>query len=506
MREISELLRIAKDLLASNAEKEVERFLGAFLPKTPWAGKVFSVGGYNRDELLGLDPKDLDLVVELPSEKGKRMPEGAKKFTEFMHGQFPAAIHRPFQTGAAYPIWMMVFDGDVEYRGETYGTKGASIDVADTMKESFPDAESRQRNVEWGTRQEDVERRDFTVNSLLKDMTSGEFIDLTGVSMQDIKEGVLRGNPMVSMDEIFRNDPLRMIRLVRFQAKYGWTVPMSVLKAVRRNAQRIEIVSAERIMGELTKLMTMGKLAQGIKMMKATGLLKYVFPEIEALRGVSHEYSKGMHQEGDVLRHTLLVLKNAKPGIENQLAALLHDVGKPETRELIDGFIRFLGHEKASGEIAEGILRRLKFDLATVKKVRTIVENHMVPHHFSREDVGDRAIRRFVREVGEETANAIFDLAEADEKGNLPVKDTIPKVRERLEEVMRSPIKVQKKAILGGYEIMDALGISKDDKNRFPEIGRAQTFLLELADERASEGKELTKEEALSALRSRSFA
>jgi poly(A) polymerase len=294
----TELLKLARTLLAGSSEKEVERFLKAFLRGTPFEGRVFSVGGYNRDELLGLEAKDLDLVVELPSEKNKPMPEGAKKFTHFVWEQFPQSVHKPFQTGAAYPIWQLVFDDDIEFNGEVYHTKGAGIDVADTMKETFPDPASRQRQTQWGTLQEDVERRDFTVNSLLKDMSTGEFVDLTGVSMADIKKGILRGNPMVSMDEIFNNDPLRMIRLVRFQAKYGWEIPKSVLKAVRRNADRIQIVSAERVMGELTKVMKMGKLAQAVKLMKATGLLQYILPEINAMRGVKQ--SPEFHEEGAV--------------------------------------------------------------------------------------------------------------------------------------------------------------------------------------------------------------
>jgi len=499
-----ELLKLARCLVSSSSEKEVERLLKAFLPGTMFSGRVHSVGGYNRDELLGLEAKDLDLVVELPSEKGKQMPEGAKKFTHFVWQSFPQAIHKPFQTGAAYPIWQMVFDGDVEFNGEVYKTKGASIDVADTMKETFPDPTTRQRQTQWGTLQEDVERRDFTVNSLLKDMTTGEFIDLTGVSVTDIKKGILRGNPMVDMDDIFTNDPLRMIRLVRFQAKYGWDVPISVLKSVKRNAERIQIVSAERIMAELEKVMKLGKLAQAIKMMKAIGLLKYVMPEVHALHGVKQ--SPDHHLEGDCFAHTMLVLKGAPPTIEGQLAALLHDIGKPKSQEILEDGIHFHGHDEVGAGIAEAMLHRLKFDKETISRVVTMVRSHMRPYHLI--DSSEKALRKFIRDLGEEMSDAVVSLADADEAaslGPLVPHGSIKKLQERLRQVKESPIKVQGKPVLDGHEIMKLLGIGPKDRSRMPEIGKAQKFLLELADDWASLGKELTPADAISELKNQTF-
>jgi tRNA nucleotidyltransferase/poly(A) polymerase len=176
--------------------------------------------------------------------------------------------------GAAYPIWQITFKDNVEFDGETYRTKGAVIEFADTQTESFPDPESRQRVVEYGDLKQDVERRDFTVNMLMKDLSTGEVRDLTGTSINDIKKGILRGHPGVDFNKILRDDPLRMMRLIRFQAKYGWKVPLSVLKIVKRNAGRIKAVSGERIRDELIKVMKLGKLAQAIKMMKVVGLLK----------------------------------------------------------------------------------------------------------------------------------------------------------------------------------------------------------------------------------------
>lgn len=476
----SELNGAAKDLQAASvivsslAEREVEKLFLKLLPKSPFRNKAFAVGGYVRDDVLGIDSKDLDVVVE--------MRGGAEKLTKWLHNQFPQETSNPHQLGAGYPIWQITFKQDLLYNGDEYRTKGAVIEFADSQKEAFPDPNTRQRVTEPGTLEDDVERRDFTVNMLMRDMTNGELKDLTGTSVRDIEKGILRGHPGVDFNKILRDDPLRMLRLVRFQAKYGWKIPMDVLRTVKANASRIQIVSGERIRDELIKLMKIGKLHQGIRMMKAVGLLPYVFPEIEAMRGVEHDTTRGHHLEGDVFKHTLLVLKNAKPGIENQLAALLHDVGKPDTQKILEDKIQFLGHENVGAEIAEAVMRRLKFESKVVAKVKKMVENHMRPHVLSK--AGPKALRKFIRDVGDELVDAIMDLAEADQLGNLPPKNLIPELREKIKDTQQIP--VVDKPILNGEEIMDLLGIRPG-----PGIGIAMDFLREKSDEYATLGKTL---------------
>ena len=482
-KEASIVERLAKSISADIAEREVERLLKVVLKGTPFANKTFAVGGYVRDEILGIGSKDLDVVVEM---KG-----GAEKITKSLYRQFGRIISRPRQMGR-YPIWQITFKEDIDHKGKEYRTKGAIIEFADSQKESFPDEGSRQRITEPGTLMEDVERRDFTTNMLLKDLTSGEVKDLTGTSVNDIKRGILRGHPGLPLNKILRDDPLRMMRLVRFQAKYGWDVPMDVLRTVAANAKRIEIVSAERIRDELIKVMKLGKLAQDIKLMKVVGLLKYVLPEIEELKATKHDTSRGHHQEGDVFRHTYLVLQNAKPGIENQLAALLHDVGKPATREEIGDKIQILGHEEVGAEMAEAIMRRLKFDKGTVKTVKHMVRNHMRPHGLDRnKSRSSKALRKFIRKVGDEMVDAILDLAEADNLGNLPPKNYIPELREEIEKIRSAPVQVREQAVLDGNEVLDIIGGKPG-----PMVGVAIQFLKDKQLEYAADGIELTKGEA----------
>ena len=480
--------RIAKKVVAATAEKEVERLLKQLLPGTPWAGRAHAVGGYVRDEVMGLESNDLDIVVDVNG--------GAEAMTKYLHGLFPEETSNAHQMGT-YPIWEIVFKKDVVYERELFQTAGAEIQFADTMKEEFPDPTSRQRVVKPATLEEDIARRDFATNMLLKDMTTGEIFDLTGISRHDIEKGILRGHPSVPLDKMFSDDPLRLVRFVRFQVKYGWKVPMEVLRAVRRNAKRIEVVPAERIKDELEKIMELGKTAQAVRIMKATGLLQYILPEVQDMIGV--QQPKQFHAEGDVFRHTLSVLKHAPPTIEGQLAALLHDVGKPMTQEIVGEAIKFHGHADTGAEIAEAVLRRLKFPSDKIKSVVTIVRNHMRPYELMKVD--DKSIRRFVRDVGDETVEAIMDMAAADELGSLPVRQDVPLVRERVKKVMESPIPIKRQPVLNGKEIMSILGIGPEDRARLPEIGVAGRFLLEVADDYAARGLELTKNQATEILK-----
>lgn len=470
---------------ASKAEKEVERLFRTFLKDTPFANKTHAIGGYVRDQYISLlkddptiEPKDLDVIVEEEN--------GAKKITTYIKKRFGNSISNPVQMGN-YPIWQITFKDDVFYKDKKYNTKGAVIEFADTMKEEFLDEKSRQREVKYAPLKEDIERRDFTVNMLLKDLTTGQIKDLTGMSKNDIEKGILRHKNDEMLEKRFKEDPLRMMRLIRFAAVKEWDIPKSVLKLTKKLANRIEIVSKERVRAELEKTMKTGKLKEAIRLMKVTGLLKYILPEVEALRGV--QQGEKYHQEGDVYNHTLMVLENAKPGIENQMAALLHDIGKPATQQVLPDKTTFFEHQHAGAEIAKAIMKRLKFDKKTSDKVVTLVKRHMDP--LFKKEVSEKNLRKYIREVGDETIDAILELAMADELGRLPARKEIPTLMERIDEIRKSPIKVDKKPILNGEEIMKTIGIKQG-----PEVGRAKEFLLNLQDEYASKNKKLTKTEA----------
>jgi poly(A) polymerase len=469
---------ILLSLIEDKAEEEVERLFKAILPDSPFANKVHSVGGYVRDQVLGVPSKDLDIVIELE--------DGSEQFSKYVHKMFPENTSTPHRLGKEYPIYNLSFKDDVTYKGKTYKTKGASIDIADTMEEEFPDPESRQRKTKHGTLDQDIKRRDFTANMLLRDLTSGELKDLTGVSKDDIEKGVLRGHPEVDLNKIFSDDPLRMLRLIRFKCKYDWHIPNDVLEITKKNAHRIKIISGERIRDELEKIIKYVKLPQAITLMKQVGLLQHILPEIEDMEGVD----QGKHHQEDLYTHTLLVLKNAPETLEGQLAALLHDVGKMDSKTGEGDDIKFYGHEDAGVDISKAILKRLKFPNDVIDKVSAMVKNHMRVHKLH--DLSDKALRRFIRDVGDDLLDDLIELGYADAKGRIPPReedaDDYKKLKSRIHGIKNAPVKVTNKPVLNGNEIMDVLNLKPS-----PKVKEVQQYLLDLQDE----GEEITKEDAI---------
>jgi poly(A) polymerase len=466
-------------------QKEAENLVSEVIKNSPFASKVYSVGGFVRDDLLNKKSKDLDLVVE--SQKG------SEDLSKYLHSRFSEETSNAHQVGEGYPIWRIAFRKPVTLNGKTYNVEGVEIDIADTQKEAFPDPESRQRITTYGTLDEDICRRDFTCNMLLRDLTTGKIIDKSGSGIADLKEGILRGHPKVSLDKIFSDDPLRMIRLLRFHSKYNWKVPLSVIKTVKRNAHRIEIVSNERIRDEFIKIMEMGKLAKTIKFMKVSGLLKHVFPEVHGMIGVNQD--KNHHSEGDVFVHTLLVTEKAKPTVVAQMSALLHDVGKPSTQKVEGNRVKFYGHEDVSSKMSDQMLKRLKVDTETTLQIKKVVAFHL-RGHFSK-DWTVKAVRKYIRDCGPEL-NEILDLTEIDGQSSFgldgkPKENVIPELRNKIKKAQEIPIRSH--PVLTGDDIMSILKIKAG-----PVIGESIKKLRDLEDEFAEQGKVLTKEDAESFL------
>ena len=251
----------------------------------------------------------------------------------------------------------------------------------------------------------------------------------------------------------------------------------------------IQIVSNERIIEELKKIMQMGKLHQAIELIKDVGLLQYVLPEVNVLSET--QQSPKHHSEGDVYQHTLGVLRNAPATIHGQLAALLHDIGKPQTAQVLKEEIVFHGHEEVGSEIARAILQRLKLDTPTIDKVVKMVRHHMQPHFLIHQDSGNKALRRFIRNVGDDLIDDILDLAEADALGSWPVTNYIPELRGKIKAIQSAPVKPTNKPVLNGNEIAEILSIKPGKL-----IGEVGKYLLDIQDDYAESNKELTKEEA----------
>jgi putative nucleotidyltransferase with HDIG domain len=232
--------------------------------------------------------------------------------------------------------------------------------------------------------------------------------------------------------------------------------------------------------------------------MAICGLLPHLLPEIQALKGVAQDSRH--HDEGDVYRHTMLVLKNAPMTPEGQLAALLHDVGKPSSQKFIGDKIQFLGHEEVGAEMAEAILKRLRFGSDVVDKVTRVVRQHMRPHWTSSPEVSEKAIRKFIVDMGQDL-EAVLAQAVADRKGMLPYVDDAEQLVKKVTDIKEKDknLGVQgDKLPLTGFEIMDALGIPKG-----PKVGEAVRLLQDIQNEYLSNGKPLDKDSAVIELRRR---
>ena len=348
--------------------------------------RALVVGGYVRDRLLGGQRakgiREADILVE--DGKGIALAE---------------AVARRLQT---HPPVIFERFGTAQVRlGDQV------VEFVSTRAEQY-DPNSRKPAVRPGTLAEDVLRRDFTVNALLMDW-DGTVLDLTGRGLRDLgdRKIVTPLDPSTTFDD----DPLRMLRAVRFATILEFELDRGVVDAIRASAGRLRppVVSMERIHDELCKLLLAPKVERGLQLLDETGLLVRILPELEPGRGVEQG---GWHSH-DVFGHSLRAVGLARPDLLTRLAALLHDVGKPATREVKDGKITFIGHQEVGAEIATQALKRLRFSGEEIEAVAELIRLHMRPIQYDPATWEDKAVRRLVRDAGN-LLDPLLSLARAD--------------------------------------------------------------------------------------------
>lgn len=384
-----------------------------------WRGKVFLAGGAVRDQLMGLDTKDLDLTVAAPNGGIEFAIWLCKELKIYRSGSNPVVFPR-FGT-AKLTLKGIIHNG--------IDLSKVDVECVMTRAEQYT-LGSRKPDVRYGTPQEDVERRDLTINSLLKDLTTDEIKDFTGMGLADLNKKYIR-TPL-DPDVTFREDPLRMLRAIRFTVKYNWTLPLNMIRALKNNASMLKTISVERIQDELNKILLSNNPDKGIRLLQLTGLNKYVAPELDKL--IKMKQNK-FHQ-WDAMKHTLEVLKKTPPNIVSRLGALLHDIGKAEVRDVINNEVHFYAHEKVGAEIARDILKRLKYPNNIIDAVYKGVLYHMKTKYGedSGDKISDKALRKLQQELGDHLETTL-DIIHADNIShgltyNMP--NQVPNIKKRL--------------------------------------------------------------------------
>jgi len=321
--------------------------------------------------------------------------------------------------------------------------------------------------------------------------------DRTGKGVEDIQNGVIR-TPL-DPDIIFREDPLRIIRAIRFAVKYGWEITPETFEGIKRNVHRVPIVSNERIKDELDKIGKARKFHKAILLMDELGILDKVLPEMADLKGV--EQDKVHHSEGDAYVHTLLVIENLEKNLDHDpdmatiWAAISHDWGKAHTQEYKDDRIHFYGHEDVSAELIEKRMRELRYPNEVIEKAKFLATHHMRGH--TAHEWGPKAYRKYFYDMGD-NYNDILALLEADQNASIAesgeAKNTYQLIRERMPEMTK--VKIPEKPILNGNDIMSFFNLKPG-----PEIGVIQNIAKDLIldnPELIVEGNEvLTKQNLL---------
>lgn len=405
--------------------------------------QLFLVGGSVRDAFLGRQSPDLDFTTDA----------------------------RPDEVKHLVSDW-----GDAVYAmGEAFGTIGARKDDVNyeitTFRSEVYREESRKPHVAYSDNvEEDLSRRDFTINAMALRIPDAELVDPHG-GMLDLARQVLRTplDPHIS----FSDDPLRMLRLFRFQATLGFEPDEAALAAVEEMAARLDIISSERIRDEFSKLLEAPDPGPALWGMVRSGLADRFIPELSLLEMEIDP----QHRHKDVLAHTIAVTQKASPTLRLRLAALLHDIGKPETRRFVRGGVTFHHHEVVGARMARERMRALRYPKELVDDVSQLVFLHLRPHTLK---MGwtDSAVRRYVRDAGTvlEDLNELVrcDVTTGNEKRAKTIQNRIDELEARIEELKAQEEIDKLRAPINGNDVIAYLGIRPG-----PLVGEIMDILLE---------------------------
>lgn len=412
--------------------------------------EVFLVGGYIRDKILKRKSNDIDFVMEIDALKIAE--EFAKMYnlpSPIFYGRFGTAM--------------------IEINK-------IKLEFATARKESYP-SNSRKPYVEKTTIYQDLRRRDFTINAIAKSLITDEILDPFG-GREDIKKKIIR--TPIDPDKTFYDDPLRILRGIRFATKFKFKIEDKTFEGMKKNKDRIKIVSQERIADEIIKILECPQPSIGFDLLDKLNLLEIILPEIADLKE-----KKAEHPCKDLFEHTLKTLDNVSKRTKNvyiRLATLLHDIGKPYTLKIENGKVSFHRHEFVGERMAYNICKRLKISEENAKFIGRLIRFHLRPHLLAKENPTDSALRRFIREIGKDM-KGLFILAKSDltSKNELKIKEALKRLddlEKRIKEINKRDKLSSFKLKVNGFDIMDILGIPEGKK-----VGAIKEYLENLVVE-----------------------
>lgn len=447
------------------------------------AGKEFAlVGGPVRDALLGREVHDLDFTTSATPDETRAI---IAKFTDSIWD-----VGRDFGTIAA------------KVRGE-------HVEITTFRADTYV-SDSRKPEVKFGSSlADDLMRRDFTINALALKLPALQLVDVSG-GVEDLLAG--RITTPDSAEISFTDDPLRMMRAARFVSQLGFQVSDEVRASMTEFAERIDIISAERVRDEFVKLLSTHDPLPGIRLLVETGLAERFLPEFTALLATQDEH--GRHK--DVFEHSLTVLaqtieleqarasggsavaenddglttpEGAQPDVVLRIAALLHDIGKPSTRRFERGGVTFHHHDVVGSKLAKKRLRELRFDNDTINSVAKLVELHLRFFGYSDQKWSDSAVRRYVRDAGHELERLHIltraDVTTQNRRKAERLAHAYDDIEARIDELSQAEELSAMRPELNGEEIMRILGLSPG-----PLVGKAYNFLLEVRLEEGMIGED----------------
>ena len=446
--------------MTSDKYKQICIYLRDLIKGTKWEGNIYTVGGCCRDSIIGATIKDVDLAVTLP--------DGGIAFAEWLHKKH------------------LTKGEPIKFR--KYGTArmllkkfpDEEIELVQTRAEKYTDRTSRDPSTVFGSIEDDCFRRDLTINSLYYDISGDRMLDITGKALADIKNHLIRtpSDPEMTFDD----DPVRIIRTIRFATRFGWNIDPAAMEAMKKYATRLKIITPERMQSEFDKVLEGPQPSRALELLREVGAMHYIIPELEK----EFNLRQSEYHFGTVWEHSIATTDLVPPESELRLAALLHDIGKTVTgTKGRDGQPHYPGHDRRCARIIDTALRRLRYRSDIIDRIVFLCMNHEAAKRWGdhAQDMSDEALRGLQYKCADEKRfNRLMTLIDADNRSYAPahcMPQQVPAI------MARSQTLVEKGTAMFGYllpvkalRIRKILGLPASAK---AEVTRIKEYLMRAA-------------------------